>query len=676
MPLILMGGPPAVAAADTDTPPGFDPQRHMTVDEVEPGMVGYGLTVYQGTTLETFEVEVVSVERGFQPGQDAVWIRCPGERMQKLGPVSGMSGSPIYLWPAGADPQRRVPGRGGRLIGAFAFGYAAGKDCYVGVQPIEQMLAAAARAEELTADDGAAENGAESGAARGQAPGKRSADGGRPEVLATLWRMAQQRSPDTPGMGRLEALAKLTRLDEEAAGSSDRADESRFKPVNDSLLRPGDRTMTPLQVASAADAELLRPFFEPYGIRPVSGRAGLGLGKLAPQWINPHHAEPEPGGVASVPLVAGDADLAAVGTFTEVLRDEQGQITKLLAFGHAFMGTGEVDLPLGVGYVHFVQPGLTGSFKLGGTLRTVGALVNDEMASVVGRADQTHRLVPYRVTVDWPDDSKDHTFEYEMAQHRMYTPLFAGFLPAMSLTSTTAVPPHSSLEVSSRIYFEGERTLEIDATLPNAAGFSLVSLLAGPASAVADTEFGRLKIERVETDVKVIDEVRAAAIQDLTVRQTVVPPGGKLRLATELRPYRGEPFVAHTALAIPEDLPPGRYLLVIGGADAYSRVKMETQPHRYRIRNLDELFEMVQYTYGLRSDALYTVLVPQETVQVAVGRTELPDLPSSRAAMLLQPSSTQATPYLQTIDQVDPLDYVIQGRFEIPIIVERRPQRQ
>jgi hypothetical protein len=70
------------------------------------------------------------------------------------------------------------------------------------------------------------------------------------------------------------------------------------------------------------------------------------------------------------------------------------------------------------------------------------------------------------------------------------------------------------------------------------------------------------------------------------------------------------------------------------------------------------------------------VLVPQETVQVAVGRTELPDLPSSRTAMLLQPSSTQATPYLQTIDQVDPLDYVIQGRFEIPIIVERRPQRQ
>ncbi len=135
----------------THAKPDAKPQPIMTIDQVRVGMRGYGLSVFHGTRIEPFEVEVISVMRNFTPGNSVIWIRCPGERMQKSGPVQGMSGSPIYLW-TDEDPADRQLGKGGLLIGAFALGFAGSKDCYVGVQPIEQMRDTGSRAITRTPD--------------------------------------------------------------------------------------------------------------------------------------------------------------------------------------------------------------------------------------------------------------------------------------------------------------------------------------------------------------------------------------------------------------------------------------------------------------------------------------------------------------------------------------------
>src|SRR5579862_5955541 len=75
----------------------FDPARHMRVSEVRPGMTGYGLSVFRGTKIERFNVEVVSVLKNFNPKYDVVLIRCHGQDLEHTGPIAGMSGSPIYL---------------------------------------------------------------------------------------------------------------------------------------------------------------------------------------------------------------------------------------------------------------------------------------------------------------------------------------------------------------------------------------------------------------------------------------------------------------------------------------------------------------------------------------------------------------------------------------------------
>src|SRR2546423_11307202 len=91
--VLLLAG---VCAAE-ETKSAFDPSRHMHISEVKPGMTGYGLSVFKGTKIERFDVEVVSVLKNFNPKYDVVLIRCKGQNLDHTGAVAGMSGSPIFL---------------------------------------------------------------------------------------------------------------------------------------------------------------------------------------------------------------------------------------------------------------------------------------------------------------------------------------------------------------------------------------------------------------------------------------------------------------------------------------------------------------------------------------------------------------------------------------------------
>ncbi len=104
----------------------LDKSRYITVDEVREGMDAYCLTVYQGTNIEKFALEVVSVVKDIRPGKDAIIVIGTDERFIHTGPVAGCSGSPVYI--------------DGRLAGALAFGWSFSKDALYGVTPIEEML--------------------------------------------------------------------------------------------------------------------------------------------------------------------------------------------------------------------------------------------------------------------------------------------------------------------------------------------------------------------------------------------------------------------------------------------------------------------------------------------------------------------------------------------------------
>ncbi|MCU0662189.1 MAG: hypothetical protein MUC50_07670 [Myxococcota bacterium] len=100
--------------------------KTIGVDEIKPGMKGYGLTVFSGQVPERFDVEVISVVPQFLLRQDVILIRCKHPVTDNAGVIGGMSGSPIYIE--------------GRLAGALAYGWQFGKDPVAGVTAIADML--------------------------------------------------------------------------------------------------------------------------------------------------------------------------------------------------------------------------------------------------------------------------------------------------------------------------------------------------------------------------------------------------------------------------------------------------------------------------------------------------------------------------------------------------------
>lgn len=103
----------------------------IRVREIKPGMKGYGLTVFQGTKIERFEVEVLGVLPKANVGHDLIFIKMMGGPLNSRGVniAAGMSGSPIYI--------------NGRLAGAVSmtfWGFPKEPQCLV--TPIEDMLEA------------------------------------------------------------------------------------------------------------------------------------------------------------------------------------------------------------------------------------------------------------------------------------------------------------------------------------------------------------------------------------------------------------------------------------------------------------------------------------------------------------------------------------------------------
>jgi hypothetical protein len=102
-------------------------ERYMTVDELRPGMVGTGKTVFEGATVESFSVRILGVLRNAAgPQRDLILARLEGGPLAAAGVIAGMSGSPVYI--------------DGRLVGAVAYSLGTfSKEPIAGITPIAEM---------------------------------------------------------------------------------------------------------------------------------------------------------------------------------------------------------------------------------------------------------------------------------------------------------------------------------------------------------------------------------------------------------------------------------------------------------------------------------------------------------------------------------------------------------
>ncbi len=101
------------------------------LNQVKAGLKGKARSVFHGSTIEEFDVEILGVVTNPNPKRSIIIARLSGHpALAGSGVIAGMSGSPVYI--------------DGQILGAIAYGFPYSKEPIAGITPIGEMLAVAA----------------------------------------------------------------------------------------------------------------------------------------------------------------------------------------------------------------------------------------------------------------------------------------------------------------------------------------------------------------------------------------------------------------------------------------------------------------------------------------------------------------------------------------------------
>src|SRR5438093_6496319 len=108
------------------SPPPAQAQEIIPFSEIKTGRKGIGKTVFNGTKIDDFQVEVIGTLERVAPQRNLILVRLSGGPLANTGVLSGMSGSPVYF--------------GDRLAGAVAYTWGFAREPVAGVTPIQEMM--------------------------------------------------------------------------------------------------------------------------------------------------------------------------------------------------------------------------------------------------------------------------------------------------------------------------------------------------------------------------------------------------------------------------------------------------------------------------------------------------------------------------------------------------------
>lgn len=466
----------------------------MPIDEVRPGMRGYGLTVFHGTRPERFDLEVVEVVHNFRPHMDVILIRPAHPILDHAGTVAGMSGSPIFLE--------------GRLAGAYAYGWEFGRDPVAGVTPIASMLAELRRPRRTPP---------------GMLPGS-----GIPIEVAPTGRRSDAADLVTDPWSALMRRAQASRAPVQTAYGA-------LVPV-----------ATPLVVGGVGTAAMrtLTEAFEPFGIVPV--QAGGGGGPSAPPADAPTHYEN--GGAVAVRLISGDISGNITGTVTLA---QNGQ---LVAFGHPMMGMGETAVPAAVARVLWIMASERRSMKISEPVRDLGALIQDRPSTVVVDERAAAPTIPVRVSVRGVDGAPHAEWNVTVAGHRAFSSRLAASVLETALEETAGDQGDVAWTVRSRVTMRGRGTVEFVDHGAGNGGVQASSTASEFMGRIMDNAFGVIPVDRVDYEVELRWARDFSYIRHASLSRSEVDPGEAVELRVSLARYGEAPEVRSVRIEVPREL--------------------------------------------------------------------------------------------------------------------------
>lgn len=550
----------------------FAATARMPVDEVRAGMTGVGVTVFEGTTREEFDVEILGVLRNVMgPRRDVIVARLSGGPLARTGVIQGMSGSPVYI--------------DGRLVGAVS--YALGsfpKEPIAGITPIDEMVVA----------DGS----------RGQVARVARGPLQFPVSTETLADFALRSGRHTEPFAAQPAHVMTSGLPSQEGGRLG------------TLLRP---ITTPV-VLNGFAPEVHDLWTSAFSIAGFS--TGIGAGEQV--GAGSEISSLEPGDAVGAVLIKGDLTMAATGTVTMV---DDGRV---YAFGHPFYNLGPISFPMTRAAVTTLLPSLALSSKIAAIGEVVGTLDQDRATGIFGRLGAGPDMIPVRLHLMAPERGVDETFEFEVVKDQLFSPLltYTGVLSTFfSWTRELGVATYS---VSGNTRLRGYRSLEFDDVFSGQGAFvGAAGAVAQPLATLLTNDIAPVEIDGIDIDITSVEEPRTAEIERVWVDASRIRPGDVIPLHVLSRSYRGAELLETIDVEVPANASGRLDIQVFDGLQA----RLREMQHRSRPVP-DSVEQMIgALNRGWRNNRLYVSLSAPQAGAVVRGAA-MPALPPSVLAVL------------------------------------------
>jgi SpoIVB peptidase S55 len=454
----------------------------LPISQIHRGMKGYGLTVFEGTRPERFDVEVIDVLKNFRPRQDLILIKTKHPRLEVAKVVAGMSGSPIYLE--------------NKMVGAYAYGWSFGSEPVAGVTPIDNMI------EDL------------------QRP--------LPEKIFG-WPLKSGAAKPDGGKHALNDAGRFRGsrydLQEHAAALAQRS-----APAGAITAAP---VATPLLVGGMSNGAiaLARDLLSPLGMEPLQAGGGGAPDPTAPKRY-------EDGGAIGVQLIRGDMSAMGLGTVTRVEGD------KLVAFGHPMMEAGVTALPTSIGKVLWFLASDQRSFKIGMGVRDVGALIQDRQASITISHTAQAPVVPLKVAIKGMPGLPSSNWNFEIAHEKFMTPSFMAVAIGSAMQAVANERQDVSWTAVSKLRVRGFGELKLEdygvamGGTPEAGEFARSNLVRA-AGSILNNPWQPALIEGAEVEIELHYARDILRLRGAELLEPEVDPGQPARIRVTLVPYSG-----------------------------------------------------------------------------------------------------------------------------------------
>ena len=626
---------PAVPPAEGQATGGY-----MDIDDVKPGMRGYGLTVFQDSRIDTFDVEVLGVMKNtFYTDHDIIMVGVSGPYVDDAGVIAGMSGSPVYI--------------GGKLVGALAYRFGQfPKKPIGGVTPIGHMLAIR----------DAVETESESGR---NAPGE--IFDGKGDGRGSPWPNGGPFDPESPWADEDRSGAEFSWQTESPS------DPSSFKPIAVPMVFSGFHPMT----VNLFENELRRR-----GLVPVSGAGSVSAGppgsvpgavsgggdmagdqKGAAQGGT--RPSLEPGSAVSAQIIRGDFNLSGTGTVT--WRDGNA----ILAFGHPFLWAGALNIPMNRADIITVIPDQTGSTKISSVADEVGSVLWDHTNGLYGKLGDIARMIP--VELSYGDAGRPvETYRFDVMMANGWTPMLVNMAVTNTIIANGRLGGERTISLGGRIVLRGHPDIVFDDQFSGQASMAALARdVNSVLNFVLDNRFVTPILESVKIEVNSSNERMSAVIEDVWFGSETLKPGDTLEVRVFLRPYRGDRVVRRIDVVIPKNISSGPVQVLVGSAQAVTRHDLNTVPQRFRPTDGTRLIELLNNRRT--GNRVYLKMFQGGAGGIVKGR-EMPGLPPSvLAVMNSERTKGSFIPIREKVvaEEIIKTDYVIAGQNWSRLTIER-----